>query len=292
MRLANKAHTAHRTQGVKSYDHLAGRGPFPAALVRDVMSPAGEHCVCPDGYTGLRCEIEVARCGERNCYHGSTCARDDDRGEDLCDCNAAHTDAASYAGAGCEQVSTSRCTPGLDQDGKDAFCTNRGRCIEDPLTRHEGCVCDEGWSGDTCDVQGDVEPVCDLDCNGGSCRFGVKGYKDALDALNLPVHAKKHQDGMYCSCPDGYTGLQCEADIRQCSGLTDHFCLHGGVCAPGDTCQCDEGLHDSSSTMLTGRFCEFAVTEYCTEESESRHTHSFCTNGGRCKTLNRHFDTE
>ena len=233
----------------------------------------------------------------------------DDRGSPMCDCNSAHTDEVSYAGMSCEQESTSHCMPGLDQDQKDSFCTNHGRCIEDPDNRHEGCTCDEGWSGDICDIQGDVEPVCDLDCNGGSCRFGVKGYKDSYDKLNLPAHAKKQEDGMYCSCPDGFTGLKCEVDIHQChkyDGPSDseNFCLNGVPCAPDDnedfdavlglkkfSCQCDKGQHDGLSQTLAGRFCEYAVTEYCTEGS-ARHSHTFCTNGGKCKKHNDHHDSE
>ena len=93
----------------------------------------------------------------------------------MCDCNSAHTDLVSYAGSSCEQVAETFCAPGLDQDKKDAFCTTHGKCINDPATRHMGCECEEGWSGDLCDIQAEEEQVCDLDCqNEGSCRFGVK----------------------------------------------------------------------------------------------------------------------
>ena len=301
-------------KGFKSYDNLIGTGPFPAALAFDIISSSGEHCVCPDGWTGLKCEIPVNRCGPKKyCYNGSSCAYDD-AGAPVCDCNSAHTDDVSYAGVSCEQESTSHCTPGLDQDGKDAFCTNHGRCIEDPATRHEGCVCDSGWSGDLCDfrlMQSEAEPVCDLECsNGGSCRLGVKGYKDSYDALNLPVYEKKHEDGMHCSCPSGFTGLRCEVDMNHChndhtGAATEHFCLNGVSCAPdaldevfdGElspnklSCQCDGHAHDHISQMLAGRFYEYAVTEFCSEEEE-RHNHSFCTNGGKCKKYNNRRDHE
>lgn len=291
-------------KGFKSYDNLIGTGPFPAALAFDIISSGGEHCVCPDGLTGLRCEIPVQRCGAKTyCYNGSTCAYDE-RGQPMCDCNSAHTDDMSYAGLSCEQESTSHCQPGLDQDQKDAFCTNHGRCIEDSDNRHKGCICEDGWSGDLCDIQGEVEPVCDLDCeNGGSCRLGVKGYKDSYDELKLPVHAQKSKMGMHCSCPDGFTGLKCEVDINHChndGNDSEHFCLNGVPCDPDDpsmsgvdkkfSCQCDQ-THDEISQMLAGRFCEYAVTEFCTED-EHRHSHSFCTNGGKCKRKNRHDETE
>ncbi|KAL7531529.1 hypothetical protein ACHAXR_004098, partial [Thalassiosira sp. AJA248-18] len=289
------------------YDNLIGTGPFPAQLANDIISSNGEHCVCPDGWTGLRCEIAAKRCGPKKfCYNGSTC-KYDGNGQPMCDCNEAHTEDVSYAGLSCEQESARYCMPGLEQDKKDAFCTDHGECIEDPENRHKGCVCEDGWSGDLCDIEAEVEPVCDLDCqNKGSCRFGVKGYKDSYDALNLPVHAKKEEDGMHCSCPDGFTGLKCEVDINHChnagtSETEQHFCLNGVPCSPDNpdfdgvfkkfSCQCDQGHHDEISQMLAGRFCEYAVTEFCAEES-ARHSHSFCTNGGKCKRYNKRDDSE
>ena len=120
-----------------------------------------------------------------------------------------------------------------------------------------GCECEEGWSGDLCDIQGDEEPECDLDYqNEGSCDFGVKGYKDSHDLLDLPVLAKKHENGMYCSCPTGFTGLKCEVDISHChlyGGPNDHFCLNWVLCNPGDP----------SSAGLTKKFsckCETSNT--------------------------------
>lgn len=293
-------------EGFKNYDDLVGSGPFPASLARDVISSEGEHCVCPnDDFTGLRCEIPVQKCGDHNkyCYNGGTCIYDDN-GEPMCDCNSAHTDEKSYAGFSCEHEGTSYCEPGLDQDPKDSFCANNGTCISDPQNRHEGCVCPEGWTGDLCDIKGDVEPTCDLQCeNGGSCRFGVKGYKDSYDEMNLPVYQTKQEDGMYCSCPKSFTGLKCEVDISHChssDGSEDHFCLNGVACSPDNTafdgimkkfaCACDQN-EDEISQMLVGRFCEYAVTEFCTNDN-ARHSRSFCTNGGRCKHHNEHSDSE
>jgi hypothetical protein len=301
-------------KGIKSYTDLIESGsPYPLQLYFDFITPSGEHCVCPNGYTGLHCEIQVTRCGESStyCYNGSTCSYDVD-GDPMCDCSSAHTDEISYAGLACEQVATTRCTPGFDQDVEDAYCANHGVCIEDAHTRYQGCKCEDGWYGDLCDIEiidGVVDvPDCALTCeNGGSCRFGVKGYKDSIEALNLHMHAMKHEDGMYCSCPDGYTGLKCEVKIDHCpdngSGAENQFCLNGVPCSPDDDgttssnlvvekfgCQCD-GAASEAALPLAGRFCEFAVTEFCSSNS-MRHSHSFCTNGGKCKVMNGHDDSQ
>ncbi|KAL3779763.1 hypothetical protein HJC23_008127 [Cyclotella cryptica] len=295
-------------KGFKSYEYLLGSGAFPPELAKDLISDSGEHCVCPTGYTGLTCEIEVKRCGPtKYCYHGSSCIYDS-MGNPICDCNTAHADNKSYAGESCEHVATSFCVPEDDQDQKDAFCTNGGTCIEDPDTRHEGCICPEGYSGDLCEIKADVEPTCSLECeNGGSCRFGVKGVKDSFDALGLAIYETKVIDGMYCSCPSGFTGVKCETNISHChaSGTDDeHFCLNGTPCSKEDPnlqgatkkygCNCNSSndSRDEITQMLAGRFCEYAVTEFCVEDDVRGDSHSFCTNGGKCKIRNKYGDNK
>lgn len=290
-------------KGFKSYDYLVNTGPFPAQLGTDLISSNGEHCVCPNGFTGLRCEIAVERCGaSKYCYNGSTCVYDN-KGNPTCDCNSANSDDKSYAGLSCEHEGTAYCEPGEDQDQKDAYCVNGGTCIEDTDSRHEGCLCPEGWSGDLCEIAGDEEPVCDLQCeNGGSCRLGVKGYKDSFDALGLPVYQTQVENGMHCSCKTGFTGVRCEVDINHChaneSGNDEHFCLNGAPCSLDPqlsgvikkySCQCDSDKEDEITSMLIGRFCEYKATEFCSEDG-ARHNHSFCTNGGKCKHHNGYSD--
>ena len=254
----------------------------------------------------LTCEVEVQRCGpSKYCYHGSSCVYDSS-GNPMCDCNTAHTDGKSYAGISCEHVSSSFCTPGDDQDQKDSFCVNGGKCIEDPNFKHEGCDCPEGYSGDLCEIQSDTEPDCSLKCeNGGSCRLGVKGVKDSYDNLGLQIFGSKEINGMYCSCPSGYTGVKCESEVNHChiNGAEDeHFCLNGTPCSTEDSnlkgvikkygCDCN-GLNepkDEITQMLAGRFCEYAVTEFCLEDGAHGGSRSFCTNGGKCKKQNKYGD--
>jgi len=92
-----------------------------------------EHCKCPVGWTGIRCETEIESCGDGGhlCLHGATCVDSGD--EYTCDCNAAVTENAQFAGKYCQHESTSLCTPdGTPGTGKNkfAFCVNNGKCVK------------------------------------------------------------------------------------------------------------------------------------------------------------------
>lgn len=95
-----------------------------------------EHCVCPRGFFGLRCEYEMEVCPGRNlvCMHGGECniAWNGQATEISCDCENAETANNRYTGPYCEARSTNFCTldgeKTPDGPGYDAFCTNGGKC--------------------------------------------------------------------------------------------------------------------------------------------------------------------
>ncbi len=100
-------------------------------------TPNFEHCVCPEGYTGLLCEINVEICpnGTHVCFHGGGCVPFGD--EWRCDCSSNDVLAA---GPLCQHLATSTCTA---SPGATPFCVNDGICQQDGQ-----CLCQDGFRGE------------------------------------------------------------------------------------------------------------------------------------------------
>jgi len=144
--------------------------------------------------------------------------------------------------------------------------------------------------------------TCNLFCyNGGTCRHGHGkfGAYAGVDSVTdkLPFEQELHDDGMYCTCPEGFTGLQCEIKYVTC-GRDDHTCFNGSACVKersSDTgkvfyrCECD--VEDSvMDAPYAGKYCEHIATIFCEGGDGFNHGSSFCTNGGKCK--NREPDSD
>jgi len=136
---------------------------------------------------------------------------------------------------------------------------------------------------------------CNMFCyNKGVCRHGHGkfGSHAGIDSTNeqLPFEQELHENGMYCTCPEGYTGLQCEIKYVTC-GRDDHTCFNGSSCVKerssdnGNTfyrCECDiEG--SVMDAPYAGKYCEHIATIFCDGGDGFTHGQSFCTNGGRCR---------
>jgi hypothetical protein len=92
--------------------------------------------------------------------------------------------------------------------------------------------------------------TCNLYCyHGGECRHGhgkFGSYSGVEDDEEMPWEKVKHENGMYCICPVGYTGLQCEIKMVVC-GSNDHTCFNGSACKKDHSgmgesywrCECD-----------------------------------------------------
>lgn len=139
--------------------------------------------------------------------------------------------------------------------------------------------------------------TCNLYCyNNGVCRHGhgkFGSFSGIESSDELPFEKEIHDNGMYCTCPEGYTGLQCEIKYVTC-GRDDHTCFNGSACVKEHAsnngnifyrCECD--LEESVMTAkYAGKYCEHISTVFCEGGSDGfKHSTSFCTNGGKCRDL-------
>lgn len=107
---------------------------------------------------------------------------------------------------------------------------------------------------------------CNLFCaHGGTCVHGhgkFGSYSGIDDDEEMPWEKVKHENGMYCLCPVGYTGLQCEIKMVVC-GSDDHTCFNGSACkkdhsGTGESywrCECDPKESDLTAAYGTSRIC-------------------------------------
>ena len=121
-------------KGVKDISFLGKLNLGPVVSnVTTTHNRAFEHCVCPDGFAGLTCDIEVVTCGDNShvCLYGSKCVEDGDGHK--CDCEGAFSASEKYAGDYCQYKATEFCTTtGESGTGEDnfSFCVNNGTCTD------------------------------------------------------------------------------------------------------------------------------------------------------------------
>ncbi|XP_064416166.1 protein crumbs homolog 1 [Latimeria chalumnae] len=150
-------------------------------------------CLCPMGWTGPTCEINIDECNSNPCVHGN-CT--DGTGEYMCDCEP------GYTGTSCQQD--------IDDCTKNQ-CANGATCI-DGINRYS-CLCPANFTGALCEYSSLPTTSCadtkrNLTCfNGGNCTQDKGGTK--------------------CICRPGFTGDRCEIDIDECESDP---CLNEGLC--------------------------------------------------------------
>lgn len=166
----------------------------------------GFSCDCPNDFGGSTCEIDLTPCEPNPCHGSATCS-DDGQGSFACNCPAHYTGSlCDVAMAPCESADCGSGT--CHNSGSDYYC-------ECPLGYVDG--------GHHCDV---VDHCASEPCqNGGTCS------NNGVDS--------SHE----CSCPDTYTGDNCETEVDECLTRGDE-CQNGSVCVDqlGDiSCDCLPG---------------------------------------------------
>jgi hypothetical protein len=148
-------------KGVKDLSLLEGFGSELAHIANETNKNF-QHCVCPPGLVGPRCEFKVEICGEGQhlCLHGSKCVDVDNK--KACDCDHAFNSLTQFAGAFCQHEASVFCTedgkPGAGGQASKAFCVNDGKCKGtikdgDKEAEHPGCECEDGFEGDHCEFK-------------------------------------------------------------------------------------------------------------------------------------------
>uniref|UniRef100_A0A3B3VTM9 von Willebrand factor D and EGF domains n=1 Tax=Poecilia latipinna TaxID=48699 RepID=A0A3B3VTM9_9TELE len=253
-----------------------------ASCITNVNSPVGSGeyiCVCPDGFTGRRCEVDVDDCKPNPCRLGRSkmfcsslsCMQNvhffttliseysvtklvDDYFNTVCrypcgqnmECSLPNTCTCreGYTGYNCH---TAVCRPD---------CQNQGRCVKPDV-----CECPVGYSGPSCE-DASCEPPCQhggtcLARNLCTCAYGYVGPR-----CEIMVCSRHCENGGECVSPDvcrckhGWYGPTCSS--AQCNPV----CLNGGLCVRPNVCACPTGFF--------GFQCQIAV---CSPP---------CKNGGQC----------
>lgn len=168
-----------------------------------LSNDVGFTCICPTGYAGDTCQVDIDVCDDSSCSNGATCI--DGSGLDfICLCPP------SFTGAECDvQIFT------CESD----TCKNNGTCTQVTPT-NVTCGCAIGFEGERC--QKNIDDCTELPCqNGGTCVDGV--------------------DDFMCLCTTNYTGSVCAEEVDFCSSnpCSNGNCtsMLGGF-----ACECDAGF--------------------------------------------------
>ncbi|XP_072035205.1 uncharacterized protein [Amphiura filiformis] len=163
-------------------------------------------CLCPQPYTGPRCEMEQDPCVSQPCVRGTCFSLA--AGQFQCICPI------GYIGVRCEDINqVDPCLP--------MPCQYGGTCIAQMFGGYI-CECLGGYSGPNCETRGDTCSSSSECLNGGICVMSGQ-FK-------------------MCACGAGFTGRFCEVSLEPCSSAP---CLNGGVCVVADgneyVCVCQNG---------------------------------------------------
>ncbi|XP_030639261.1 delta-like protein 4 [Chanos chanos] len=260
-----------------------------------------------DVQTGKQTELRYSYrfiCNEN--YYGDSCTkkcapRDDHFGHYTCDPDGEISCLPGWKGKYCEEPI---CLEGCSE--RNGNCSKPGECIcrtgwqgalcDECMTarackhgtceRPWQCICEEGWGGLLCDQdlnycthhkpcrngatcmntgQGSYTCSCLPGFTGVNCEMEVREC-DSKPCRN-GGQCVDLEEGYRCLCPSGFEGDHCEHRLLTCA---DAPCFHNGRCRDKDNgrsyvCECPAGY--------TGLNCERRVDK-CTTLS--------CANGGRC----------
>ncbi|KAM9703574.1 protein jagged-2b isoform 1-T1 [Menidia menidia] len=235
--------------------------------------PDKYHCACPQGYSGMNCEITEDACVSNPCANGGTCLEGPAGYECLCP--------LGWEGPTCagnlNECASSPCAQGgtcIDlEDGFECKCPpqwegktcqiDTNECAGRPCANAFSCKnliggyhcdCFRGWSGQNCDINVNG---CRGQClNGATCKKGPRGY--------------------HCQCAPGFVGSHCEIQRNKCDSRP---CQNGGHChavLDSFVCECP--------SEFAGQLCEissWSPSDTCDPDP--------CENGATCHGMDQDF---
>ena len=204
-----------------------------------------------------------------DCTGHGTC--EDNGNLKVCKCDR------GYGGANC---AISGCS--------DPQCGGHGSCQDPAVTPGlditiAACLCDGGWTGDTCTTASNAcNPGCiegNGVCNSGTCDC-LKKYAGPTCGEEACGTAQKCSDHgtcdtsnalvhHTCKCRQGWAGRACDKKEQECE---DSTCGGNGMCdATEGICICDKGF--------AGKACKARA---CPHDCYSIKKQGSCLNGARC----------
>jgi len=151
-------------------------------------------------------------------------------------------------------------------------CYNGGGCKPPAQYSSESpCNCLDGFGGPQC------QESCTLQCqNNGQCTFEESNEREEPSSP-----WGQAEDGMFCSCPQGYVGLHCEFKAQTC-GLDEMICLNGSTCVRDNQ---QNGYRCEPPQEQPHQLARCNPSQNHAEFYEGMAVAAFCVSGGTCREV-------